>query len=180
MTHLSLLRAAAVALLLPLLSACDDTNTIIGPDPNRVYVQSDRLANPLVSEVFLAKRDHGFFNSGTPATDVTNFKAKLEAFVRDVGGRNTAVQTTLSAVLLPDLLIVQTDKAGSSAGWLSWALANGYGGRKLSDDVVDAGLMAIFGPLLDPNNTTPALTTDNVGPSVRTFGTTFPYLNATN
>ena len=180
MTHTSLLRSAAIALLLPIFTACDDTKTIVGPDPNRVFVQSDRLANPLVSEVFLAKRDHGFFNSGTPNTDVANFKTKLEAFVRDVGGRNTTVQTTLSSVLLPDMLIVQTDKAGNTAGWLSWALAAGYGGRKLSDDVVDAGLAAIFGSLLDPNNTTPALTSDNVGTSVRTFGTTFPYLNATN
>lgn len=180
MTRTLLRRGAAIALLLPFIAACDDTTTIVGPDPNRVFVQSDRLGNPLVSEVFLAKRDHGFFNSGTPSSDVANFKAKLEAFVRDVGGRNTTVQTTLSSVLLPDMLIIQTDKAGNTAGWLSWALANGYGGRKLSDDVVDAGLMAIFGALLDPSNTTPALTSDNVGASVRTFGTAFPYLNVTN
>jgi hypothetical protein len=115
-----------------------------------------------------------------PSSDVTTFKTKLEDFVRLVGGRNTTVQTTLSTVLLPDMLIVQTDKAGNTAGWLTWALANGYGGRKLSDDVVDAGLAAIFGTLLDPSNTTPALTSDNVGASVRTFATTFPYLNLTN
>ena len=73
------------------------------------------------------------------------------------------------------MLIVQTDKATSTAGWLSWALANGWGGRKLSDDVVDAGLSAIFGPLLDPNNVTPGLATDNVA-SDSQFLTTFPYL----
>jgi len=174
------MRIVALLALVAPGAACDDTKTIVGPDPNRVYTQIDRLGNPLVSEVFLAKRDHGFFNAGQPSTDVAQFKTKLESFVATVAGRNTAVQTTLSGVLLPDMLIVQTDKAGTTAGWLTWALANGYGGRKLSDDVVDAGLAAVFGSLLDPNNTTPALTTDNVGPSVRTFSASFPYLNATN
>lgn len=161
-------------------TSCDETNTIVGPDPNREFTQIERLGNPLVSEVFLAKRDHGFFNTSAPSGDVASFKAKLESFVATVGGRNTTVQTTLSSVLLPDMLIVQTDKATNTAGWLTWALANGYGGRKLNDDVVDAGLSAIFGTLIDPNNTTPALTSDNVGASVRTFSTAFPYLNATN
>jgi hypothetical protein len=176
----TLRRIALIAVLATPMSGCDDASSIVGPDPNRIYTQIERLGNPLVSEVFLAKRDHGFFNTGMPATDVANFKTKLEAFVATVAGRNTTVQTTLSSVLLPDMLIVQTDKAGASAGWLTWALANGYGGRKLSDDVVDAGLAALFGTLLDSSNTTPALTSDNVGPAVRTFSTTFPYLNAGN
>src|SRR5262245_25797507 len=171
--------ALTLALVLPA-AACDDGDTIVGPDGRRTFTQIERLGNPLVAEVFLAKRDHGFFNGGMPSTDAAQFKTKLESFVANVAGRSTTVQTTLSSVLLPDMLIVQTDKAGNTAGWLTWALANGYGGRKLSDDVVDAGLAALFGNLLDPSNTTPALTSDNVGASVRTFSTTFPYLNATN
>jgi len=79
---------------------------------------------------------------------------------------------------LPDELIIQTDKDPASAGWLSWALANGWGGRKLGDDVVDAGLSAIFGSLLDPSNTSPGLTTDNVAANDVAFGATFPYLAA--
>ena len=51
--------------------------------------------------------------------------------------------------------------------------------RKLSDDVVDAGLTAIFGNLLDPNATVLAgLTSDNISTSTRTYLTTFPYLEA--
>jgi Domain of unknown function (DUF4331) len=62
---------------------------------------------------------------------------------------------------------------------LSWALANGYGGRNLQDDVVDAGLTAIFGRLLDPTATALAgLTSDNISTSTRTYLTTFPYLEA--
>jgi hypothetical protein len=90
------------------------------------------------------------------------------------------VANTLASVLLPDMLIVQTDKPPTTAGWLTWALANGYGGRKLTDDVVDAGLSATFGSLLSPNNVSPGLTTDNVSQNDKPFMTTFPYLAAAN
>ena len=102
--------------------------------------------------------------------------AELKGFVANVAGRNATVQNTLAAVLLPDELIVQTDKDPGTAGWLSWALANGWGGRKLTDDVVDAGLAAIFGSLLDPSNTSPGLETDNVAANDVPFSATFPYL----
>jgi hypothetical protein len=74
------------------------------------------------------------------------------------------------------MLIVQTNKPGNTAGWLTWALADGYGGRKLTDDVVDAGLAAIFGSLLSDQNVTMPLTTDNVSTNDKQFTTTFPYL----
>lgn len=162
--------------------ACDNAEAI-GPDFDRVYDQIERLGNPLVSEVMFAKRNHGFHNTTSPGTDVANFKTELEAFVTTVAGRPSAVATTLSSVLLPDMLIVQTDKAGSTAGWLTWALLpppGGYGGRKLSDDVVDAGLSAIFGSLLSSSNVSPGLATDNVNSNDKAFGTTFPYLAPAN
>jgi Domain of unknown function (DUF4331) len=144
----------------------------------RSFNQIQRLGNPLVSEVFLAKRSHPVHGSTGPAEDNTLISAELKAFVATVAGRNATVQNTLAAVLLPDELIVQTDKDPATAGWLSWALANGWGGRKLGDDVVDAGLEAIFGPLLDPNNTSPGLESDHVDANDVPFVTTFPYLAA--
>src|SRR5206468_1825960 len=95
----------------------------------RAYNQIQRLGNPLVSEVFLAKRSHPVHGATGPAQDVTLISAELKAFVANVAGRNATVQNTLAAVLLPDGLIIQTDKDPASAGWLSWALANGWGGR---------------------------------------------------
>jgi hypothetical protein len=172
-----------LALVLGIPVACDDTgdSDITGPDGARMYVQIERLGNPLVSEVTFPKRDHGFHNTTAPSTDVSNgFRAKVEAFVTGVAGREPELATTLSSVLIPDMLIVQPGKAGSSAGWLTWALADGYGGRKLSDDVVDAGLMAIFGPLLNPRNVSPGLTTDNVNANDKSFSSTFPYLATPN
>ena len=174
-THLFARLAFAVALML-VAAACSD-DKINGPAAGpRVFNQVERLGNPLVSEVFLDKRDHGFHNAGKPSTDVANFKTKLEGFVRNVAGRNQTVQTTLSSVLLPDMLIVQLDKTPSSAGWLTWALANGYGGRRLNDDVVDAGLAALFGSLIDPNNQSPGLASQHVPGNDKPFLSTFPYL----
>jgi len=172
-------RSLSLALLALAAAGCDSDDGITGPGSDRLYTQVERLGNPLVSEVTFAKRDHGFHNTTGPQTDVANgFRTKVEAFVTGVAGRNTTVATTLSSVLVPDMLIVQTDKPGTTASWLSWALADGYGGRKLTDDVVDAGLAAIFGSLLNPDNVSPGLATDNVGANDRAFLPTFPYLAA--
>ena len=175
-------RARVVALALPLLAACSDDNDGGGttsPTVARTYNQIERLGNPLVSEVFFMNRDHGLHNSTTPSTDVANgFGDKIKAFT-NAFNRGPAIANTLAAVLVPDMLLVFPNRPGNTAGWLSWALASGYGGRKMSDDVVDAGLTAIFGNLLDPAAAVlPGLTSDNVSTSVRTYPTTFPYLEA--
>lgn len=159
-------------------------------DSTHVYDQIDRLANPLVAEVFLAKRNHAFHNSGTPKTDTTNFAPEVRAFVTNVAGRTPAHAAAIAATLLPDMLTVFTDKAPSTAGWLGYVVTPGgaYGGRKLTDDVVDIGLAATFGTLVTNDATGQqncaanlcsdfaAQTTD--GGRVPT--NTFPYLLAPN
>jgi hypothetical protein len=162
-------------------TACSNDNSLTTTTTTtpRTYDQVQRLGNPLVSEVFLAKRSHATHGSIGPAQDVALLQPELISFVATVAGRNATVQNTLAAVLLPDMLIVQTDKAQSTAGWLTWALANGWGGRKLSDDVVAAGLSAIFGSLLDPSNVSAGLANDNVA-SDSPFTTTFPYVAPAN
>ena len=158
----------------------DKTITLIqpaGPDLDRVYVQIERLGNPLVSEVFLAKREHGHHNAAVPADDAAQFTDDIEAFMTQVAGR-PQLGAGLAGALLPDMLIAQTSKAPGTAGWLSWALADGYGGRKLTDDVVDAGLGAIFGRVLgDSVGEIPSLTSDNVDANdVALNLSSFPYL----
>lgn len=177
--------AVALGLLIALgAAACSSDNDTTAPTvvTTRTYNQVQRLGNPLVSEVFLAKKDHPQHGSIGPADDAAAFGATVKGFAAAFRPQATTLQNTLAAVLLPDMLIVQTDKSPSSAGWLSWALANGYGGRKLTDDVVDTGLSGIFSDLLDATQAVckPGalpLCTDNVG-SHSAFTTTFPYLAA--
>ena len=175
MTWTTFSRLGPAALVVLLAAACSDEHPA-APTTSRVFNQVQRLGNPLVSEVFLAKRDHAFHGSTAPTIDVAAFTPIVRSFTDNVAGRDSTVGKTLAAVLLPDELLVQSDKDTASAGWLTWALANGWGGRKLTDDVVTAGLQAIFGALLDPNNTSPALADDHVDANDVPFGTTFPYL----
>ena len=152
-----------------------------------MYNQIQRLGNPLVSEVLLAKRSHPVHGSIGPKDDAATIGPEIVTFVTGVAGRDPAYANALGGVLLPDMLIVQTDKDPATAGWLTWLplapFSNGWGGRKLSDDVTDLALLAVFGdPFgLDPAGAAgkEALTTDNVA-SDSQFLSGFPYLGVPN
>jgi predicted small secreted protein len=175
----------AVVLAFALAVTACGSNTVAGVDTSHNFTQIERLGNPLVSEVFFPKRDHGLDNTNGPDVDSktmvdggTDVPGHIRSFLSQFG-RSDKIITTLGAVLSPDMLMVYPNRPPAGAGWLSWALANGYGGRMLQDDVVDAGLTASFGNLLDPSASVVAgLTSDNVPASVRTFSNTFPYLDA--
>ena len=180
--HSRRLLFATAAFAMIFAAACGTDKVTAPVASTRAYDQVQRLGNPLVSEVFLAKKDHPFHATIGPADDAAAFTTKLKGFVAGFRPNATTAQNTLAAVLLPDMLIIQTNKDPSTAGWLSWALSDGWGGRKLTDDVVDVGLSAIFSSLLDPVQAVCApftlpLCTDNVA-SHATFAATFPYLGA--
>lgn len=148
-------------------------------EDGKAYDQIEFLGNPLVSEVTIAKANHDAYNRTQPYNTAT-FLPQTAAFVTSFG-RPAALATVLGSVLYPDILIVDPSKSPASAGWLSWALANGWGGRKLTDDVVDVGLTAIFSSLLNASGAFCApfqlpLCTDNVGSNDEAFSATFPYL----
>jgi len=152
----------------------------VDDDDHKAYDQVEFLGNPLVSEVTIVKANHDAYNRTQPYNTAT-FLPQTAQFVTGVAGRPQDLAATLGSVLYPDILVVDSSKDPSTAGWLSWALANGWGGRKLSDDVVDVGLTAIFSSLLSPVNASCApfqlpLCTDNVGASAKGFTNTFPYL----
>ena len=182
--------ASAVAFAALGATGCSDDNNT-GPSTARMYNQVQRLGNPLVSEVLLSKRSHATHGSIGPQDDGALLGTEILSFVTgptSVAGRSADYANTLGSVLLPDMLVVQTDKDPATAGWLNWVglppLANGWGGRKLQDDVVDLALLALFG---DPFGADPdgaqgkeALTTDNVAFDSPGVSTTFPYLGAPN
>ena len=144
------------------------------------YEQVEFLGNPLVSEVTIVKANHDRYNRTQPYNSA-EFGPQSLAFINAFRGGQPEVANTLGAVLYPDMLIVESSRNPATSGWLSWALANGWGGRNLSDDVVDAGLSAIFGKLLSPNgafceNGALPLCTDNVPANDKAFLRRFPYL----
>ena len=176
--------------LLAAVSGCsdDDDNGGTTPGPTRAYNQVQRLGNPLVSEVLLAKRSHPTHGSIGPADDASLIGAEALGFLTGTGSvanRDPGYAAVLGGALLPDMLIVQTDKDPANSGWLTWLnlapFTNGYGGRKLDDDVVDLALLAVFGDPFgaDPTHTTPSLTTDNVANDSQ-FLTAFPYVGTPN
>ena len=181
--RLALLALAGAATL----SACSDDTGTTAPPETRMYNQIQRLGNPLVSEVLLAKRSHPVHGSTGPKDDAATIGPEIVSFVTGVAGRDPAYANALGGVLLPDMLIVQTDKDPATAGWLTWLplapFTNGWGGRKLADDVTDLALLAVFGdPFgLDPAGAAgkEALTTDNVGDDSQ-FLAGFPYLGVPN
>ena len=149
---------------------------------NRTYTQRERLGNPLVSEVMIRKAQHHAHNTGIPSTDAAEFTDDLTGFVTGVAGRDAGYASAIAGALLPDMLVTYPRRDNVNPGtpvfWLSWVFG-GYGGRGLTDDVVDIRLAAIFGSLLgNTNNVTPGLTTDNVGANDVAFQGTFPYLAA--
>ena len=191
--HVAMVTMALAAVFA--LGACSDTSQkdVTGPtisqtvtngddegDDNAVYEQVEFLGNPLVSEVTIVKANHDAYNRTQPY-NTAEFGPQSLAFINAFRGSQPVVANTLGAVLYPDMLIVESSRSPATAGWLSWALANGWGGRKLSDDVVDAGLSAIFGKIITAagaycDNGALPLCTDNVPANDKAFGTSFPYL----
>lgn len=180
-------RGALAALALA--AGCTDgsnSRDVTGPRPavgelaGRIYDQMEFLGNPLVAEVTIMKANHDLYNMTQPYNTAT-FLPQTAQFVTQVAGRPQSLANLLGSVLYPDMLIVDSSKNPSTAGWLSWALANGWGGRKLTDDVVDIGLAAIFSSLLTPVGASCApgqlpLCTDNVNANDKPFLGAMPYL----
>ena len=192
--------AGSALLALVLATGCNDNgSTAMGPadlaksDGNgaKIYDQGEFLVNPLVSEVTIVKANHDAYNRTMPYAP-TAFRQETEQFIVGVAGRPLAYAQTVAGVLYAqsDMLIVDSSKPASTAGWLTWALGPaydgknpGWGGRKLADDVVDIGLVAIFSSLLSPAGASCApfqlpLCTDNVPANDKPFLGTFPYLAA--
>lgn len=181
------LGAVAIALLA---AGCNDSPSspdALGPatsesgadDAAVVYDQREFLGNPLISEVTIVKANHDGYNQTQPY-NTASYRPQTEAFVTSFG-RPQSLATLLGSVLYPDVLVVDPSKDPATAGWLSWALANGWGGRTLTDDVTDVGLSAIFSSLLDPGAPLCApfelpLCTDNVPVNDKSFLKKFPYL----
>jgi hypothetical protein len=155
------------------------------------YTQFDRLARPVVNEVFatVANNRHKTNDEIPPTQDVNELANDIQSFMTGTAGRSQATTDVVKAVLVPDVmkadLSVQGEAAylGLETGGATSGTGSKFGGRKLSDDVVDISLGVVFGNTVsalglapDDGKEIPALTSDNVGPGAKHFTNTFPYL----
>ena len=153
------------------------------------YTQIDRLARPAVNEVFatVAGGRHQNNNMVAPKDDSANIATDIKSFMKSPAGRSDAIANVVVSVLVPDVLVA--DLSETKAAYLGvetgGATGGKFGGRALSDDVVDTSLGVIFGntvPALglapEDNAEIPALTSDHVDASGKHFTSTFPYLGA--
>jgi hypothetical protein len=159
-------------------------------DPSRVYNQVDRLARPVVNEALapVAGGRHKANNEISPSQDNTSLANDIQAFMTGTAGRSQQITDVVKAVLVPDVMVADLSQSGPAAylGVETGGATGGrFGGRKLTDDVVDASLGVIFGATIpalglapDDGKEIPTLTSDNVGPQAKHFQGGFPYLGS--
>ena len=163
-------------------------------DPNSPYgasyKQIERLARPAVKEAFESFDRHDRTNRSAPTND-PYLGDDIVSFTKTVAGRSDAIADTLKAVLIPDEMLADLSQTGVKAAYLGTetggATGSKFGGRGLSDNVIDISLGAVFGGTLPALKLTPddgkeskCLTSDNVSAAGHHYLDSFPYLGKPN
>lgn len=186
------------------LAGCGGSSSSVLPDNHKVvalwtttstasggtYHQVDRLARPAVNEVFatVAGNRHKINDESTPSQDKNNLATDIQGFMTFPAGRSQATTDVVKAVLVPDVLKADLSQSGNAAylGFETGGATGGkFGGRGLSDDVIDTSLGVIFGNTISALGLAPddgkeiaTLTSDHVGAGGKHFSDTFPYVGA--
>ena len=154
------------------------------------YSQMDRLARPAVNELFatVANNRHKINDEAIPTEDFANLKTDIDGFLTSPAGRSVATRNVITSVLVPDVLkfdLSKMDNAAYLGVETGGATGGKFGGRGLTDDVIDISLGVVFGNTVsalglapDDGAEIPTLTTDNVGPGGKHFTSSFPYLGS--
>jgi hypothetical protein len=208
--------AAAAALSVSAFSSCSNDPTLGGTDTSGsklTFYQVDSVGKAGLNEVFVPYAQHDANNRNSPNGDLATLGPQINTFVTGFGGRSAATAAYVQALLLPDALVADLTQTVSTASYLGWetggqlkantctgAAPNKFGGRAISDDVVDVTFGLVFGntasqlsatpnvsaPIpaddgaeLNGTNGLPNLTTDNVNCSAAPYTPgQFPYLGS--
>ncbi len=158
------------------------------------YQQIERLARPAVKELFQQFANHDTTNRTSPYAQPYSSQSlyqEIGSFTTAVAGRPT-VAAALQQILIPDVVTADLSNLVDKASYLGvetgGATGGKFGGRGLTDDVIDISLGAVFGNTLaalkvvpEDNKEVPCLTTDNVPSQAakdNISATTFPYVGA--
>lgn len=169
------------------LTACGGSINPPNPSAPAKYQQIELLSRPAVKEVFESFADHDPTNRTEPYNDAT-ISNDIVSFSTTVAGRSAMTAGALQSVLYPNEMIVDLSSSSTTAGYLGvetgGKVGTTFGGRALTDDVVDVSLAAIFGDALsalgvvpDDGKESPCLAAENLPAAQPAYGAskTFPY-----
>jgi hypothetical protein len=175
-------------------ASCSSSGGSTPTPPAVQYQQIERLARPAIKELFQAFANHDGTNRispmAQPLSGQTLFK-EIGSFTSNVAGRDAAHAAALQSILIPDEVSADLSQPGTGSylgvetGGATAADHDKFGGRTLTDNVIDISLGAVFGNTLsalgvvpDDGKETPCLTTQNVpAQNVADHETaTFPYV----
>jgi hypothetical protein len=117
------------------------------------YKQIELLSRPAVKELFEVFAHHEITNTNEPYAD-PQIRQAIPYFMRNVAGRSEAITKVETSVLYPNELAADLSQSGPAAYLgteTGGATGSKFGGRGLTDDVIDISLGTVFG------NTIPAL-----------------------
>jgi len=152
------------------------------------FRQQERLARPLINEalVTVTNRRSEINNKALPTDDDEILINDLRSFLNFPAERSEAIQNVILSILVPDVMIADLRQAGPAAYLgveTNGATGGRFGGRKLTDDAVDADLMVVFGTLISDlglappdGRQKPQFASDNVGVDPSEFLPNFPFL----
>jgi hypothetical protein len=193
MQHLRLILGAAA--LAVALGACNSGSSTppppIGFTAQTHYQQIELLSRPAVKELFEKFVDHQISNASEPYNDPT-LQGEIQSFTDALRPPKNGADygAVLAKVLYPNEYTVDLSQTGGAAylgnetGGATSATKSTFGGRAVTDDVIDISLGAVFGNTLpalglvpDDGQENNCLTAQNIvqRPS-QIPTTTFPYL----
>lgn len=158
---------------------------------NTTYTQIELLSRPAVKELFEKFVDHQTTNAAEPYNDPT-LQGEIQSFTDTLrpptGGADYG--KALQSVLYPNEYVVDLSQTGPAAylgketGGATSASHSTFGGRAITDDVINISLGAVFGNTLptlglvaDDHQENNCLSAQNVAQrSSQMPSSTFPYL----
>jgi hypothetical protein len=191
------IQVLAVAALGLGLAACNGSsvNTVpVAPAAGK-YVQIELLSRPAVKELFEKFVDHQTTNAVEPYADTT-LQGEIQTFTDALRPPSAALGSdygkALAGVLYPNWITADLSQTGGAAylgnetGGATSATKSTFGGRAVTDDVIDISLGAVFGHTLaalklqpEDNEENNCLSAQNVAMNATQMPTgTFPYLAA--
>ncbi len=186
-----ILAAASLAVALCACNSGSSSTPPIRSTTQTHYGQIELLARPAVKELFEKFVDHQITNVAEPYNDPT-LRGEIHSFTDALrppkGGADYG--KVLASVLYPNEITVDLSQTGGAAylgnetGGATSATKSTFGGRAVTDDVIDISLGAVFGKTLptlglvaDDGQENICLTAQNIAQKPTQVPTAaFPYL----